>query len=275
MSDQIRRPGEDFLLTDEELLNSPVKMLSRTQRRRRRQLKNNRDKQTTRARRADRKKRGGAKIKFCMGQRKDGEDCSRYALTGAKHCVAHLTEDEKKRLGKQNKPDGHGFEKNVSPGRPQTSANAPLMIKQVVESAVEKLVRRYFAALGIEFVGFDEEGQPVIVDHGFSKGLKLHGESKEGTIHMSQYPDLVAQIAVIEKLIDRTYGKPRQTQVIEGGIQPIKVQPVRSPERAKEVAALLGRTGAIPHEGRQRREPAKAVETAPASNVSPIRREDS
>lgn len=250
-------------------------MLSRDQRRRRRNLKNNLDKQKTRRRRTERKKKGGAKIKFCMGKRKDGEDCTCYALTGAGHCIAHLTEDEKKRLGKQNKPDGRGFDNPPRAGRPQTTTNAPQMMKQVVETAVDKLVHRYFAALGIELIGFDEDGNPVVKDHGFSTGLKLHGESKEGTIQMSEYPDLMAQIQVMEKLIDRVYGKPRQTQVIEGGIQPIKVQPVRSPERAKEVAALLGRTGAIPHEGRQRREPAKAVETAPASNVSPIRREDS
>jgi hypothetical protein len=71
---------------------------------------------------------------------------------------------------------------------------------------------------------------------------------------MTDYENIMAQVEIAEKLINRVYGKPKQTTQIEGGVQPIKVLPVRTEERAREVAELLSRSAAIPqHEGRQRR----------------------
>lgn len=118
-------------------------------------------------------------------------------------------------------------------------------MKSVVEVATERLIARYLGALGLEFIGFDEDGNPIVLENGMEKGVRIYGESKDGDIVMTDYPDLMAQIQVMEKLMDRTYGKPKQTNVIEGGSKPIKVQPVRSAERSQEVASLLQRVGAI------------------------------
>lgn len=126
------------------------------------------------------------------------------------------------------------------------------MMRATMEVALSKLLTRYFLAIGMEFSGFDEEGNPIVIDNGAEKGICLHGESKEGYINVSEHPDLQVQVQVIEKLFDRVYGKSRQTTVLEGGVNPIQIKPVRSVDRARQIASIIQRTGAVPHEGRRR-----------------------
>ena len=240
-SDRIRKPGEAFELTDEELLAAPVRMLSPEQRRKRRRLRNNISKDKTRANRKAR--RNGdlgsiTKIKTCQGIRKNGEKCEAYALTYAKHCTAHLTQEERERLG-VIEPD------RSSGGRPKQKINANQLMREVVEKAMHKVVKPHLDALGAEFVGFDEDGNVVVRDLGPDAGLMLYGESKDGDINMTNFPDIGGRIQAAEKLLDRTYGKPRQTQVIEGGVNPVQVQPVRSVDRAREVIGLVSQLGMV------------------------------
>ena len=234
----IRKPGEDFVLTDAELLAAPPKLLSPEQRRRRRLLRNNIAKAKTRSNREKRRANGGAKIIYCRGTKKNGEKCRGFALTGAKHCAAHLDDEEKERLGVR-------FEGGRLDDGMQTTANPVQLAKAVVEKATTKVLNPYLRTIGLEVAGFDEENEPVLRDLGPDAGLKLFGESKEGVIKVSKHPDLAGQIAAMEKLQDRVYGRPRQTTVLEGGVQPIKVQPVRSVERSQAVSELLAQTGAV------------------------------
>lgn len=276
MREQTRKPGQPFELSDEELLVAPVRMLDAAQRRRRRQLKNNVAKQKTRKARLDRVARGGVKIGKCQGYTKKGDPCEAYAITGAKHCGSHLNDAEKVKLGR---PALYEQAKGKRTGPVERVGNAPRMMKQIVEAAAEKLMQRYFKSLGMEFVGFDQDDNVIIIDHGVQKGICIHGESKDGYIEMSSYPDMAAQVQIMEKLMDRVYGKPKQTQVLEGGDKPIQVTPVRTVERSQNMAALLHRVGAIPHEGRARRDTnthdsdGTPVRTGETSNVRPLRGE--
>lgn len=69
------------------------------------------------------------------------------------------------------------------------------------------ILRPHFAVLGHD-VEVGEEGIALVPLEG--GGAKLFGESREGVIKMSSYPDLGAQIAAADKLLDRVYGRPKQ-----------------------------------------------------------------
>src|SRR5438105_12591890 len=131
-----RKPGQLFegTLTDEELLQAPPKLLSPTQRRRRRYLKNEQRKKKVRRARAARIERGEAKVIMCQGYNMQGYPCGAYALTGAKHCRAHLNEAEKAKLGIIDAKD------RVKPQGPVTQA--PKLMRLVMETAVDKVIAR-------------------------------------------------------------------------------------------------------------------------------------
>lgn len=262
MKTHTRKPGEDFLLSDEEILVAPAKMLSRAQRVRRRSLK----KQATIKREALRKKNGEARIIRCQGYKRNGEPCTNPTIKkvpGIKHCVAHLNDAEKVKLGK---PTQSSFTKEgntiTANGTLVIRRTGPQLLAQWTEAAFDKLINRYAEALGVTWE-IDEQGAIIITDNGSKAGLRLHGESKEGYINVSQHADLMAQIQVIEKLMDRSYGKPRQTTVLEGGSKPIQVLPVRNIERAKLVTSIIQRSGAVEmnHEARSRRQPSESGES--------------
>lgn len=254
---RVRKPGSSFDLSDEELINAPAKLLTPEQRKRRRSLRQSRAAANRARARKEREASGRAKVIFCQGTKKDGEPCQNYAVTGCKHCVNHLNSAERAKTGIRHPSEIKQENRLRAREINGQTLNAPQTARQVMEVAVEKLLQRYFKAVGLEFQGFDEQGMPVVYDHGAEAGLHLHGESKEGYIEMSNHPDLVSQIQVIEKLWDRVYGRPKQTQVLEGGSKPVQIQPVRSVERAQRVAGLLRSVGAIPHEGRRRIEPSE------------------
>lgn len=224
--------------SDEELIAIPARMLNARDRRRRRIAK----RKLAELKGKERKARPAKNP--CRGYNKAGQPCGCAALKGMKHCRAHLNEAERAQLGNPKTWSELGVEGKRLKPRIQ-NATVPSLMKSVVEVATERLIARYLGALGLEFIGFDEDGNPIVLENGMEKGVRIYGESKDGDIVMTDYPDLMAQIQVMEKLMDRTYGKPKQTNVIEGGSKPIKVQPVRSAERSQEVASLLQRVGAI------------------------------
>lgn len=241
-SDRIRKPGEEFELTDDELLAAPPRLLSRDQRRRRRQLKNNASKDRLRTRRAAAKNGEPpppvTKIHYCQAETAKGLNCEGYAVMGAKHCSAHLTEEEREKLGVIREPGG----------RPKTVASPIKLAKEVVEVATTKALKPYLDAIGVELVGFDEENRPVVRYLGDDHGLMIHGESKDGDIVMTSYHDLTGRVQIMEKLFDRVYGRPKQTQVLEGGVQPIQIQPVRTVERAHAMTEIMRRSGMVGQE---------------------------
>jgi hypothetical protein len=278
---RVRKPGQDFELSDEELLVTPASMLSSGQRKRRRQLKR-RQRSAAKAAQASKESHRGGKTRVgtCQGYNRAGEACKAYAVKGANHCLSHLNDAEKAQLGMKTLQE-QGTEVRIARSQGREKISALATMREVAETAAEKILKRQFAVLGLEFVGFDEEGQPVIIDHGPEAGLVLHGVSKEGDVVVSKHADLAGQFTFSEKLWDRIYGKPRQTTVVEGGVRPVQVQPVRNVERAQKVASMLHHVGAIPHdhEGRRRSQPSEpAQEPGPkeldqSSNVTPLKRE--
>jgi hypothetical protein len=79
------------------------------------------------------------------------------------------------------------------------------------------------------------------------------GRSNTGAVNLSQIADLGARMAAAERLMDRVYGKPKQTQEITGGDKPIAIEVPSSRERATEVANILSEVGVAQHGGRKRR----------------------
>jgi hypothetical protein len=240
-------------VTDPDVLT----LLSPLQLKRRRLLRQ----QAARKRRKERQRlarRVGYKAThmLCAGENTDNEPCESRRVTGSDYCAWHMDESERKRLSV------------LVPGGISRKQRAPELLRQVMEVAQLKIIEPYLDALGIEVIGFDQEtNEPILRDTG--GGLTLHGESKDGDIVLTPYPDVVGRIAAAEKLFDRVYGKPKQTTQLEGGVTPIKVQPVRSIDRAQAVADILMQARAIPdstpapatpHEGRQRRQSADVID---------------
>lgn len=269
----IHRPGEDAEYTDAELLTLMPSMLSTEQRQRRRQLVMRR--QANERRVANKKSTGkpranmeglgtGRRIpgrKYCVEIKANGEPCGMFQMYGTEHCRWHLTDDEKAAAGLAPDPSG----------APGTYTRTPLLgartiltpqqqYRRVAEIAFAHMINKKLAIFGLTLVGYDPHGEPILeeVEGG---GVKLHGESKDGDIIMTAWEDLVTMDKVFEGMQDRIFGKARQALQIEGGKKPIEVKPVRSGERAREVAGLLDQYGIIPrgagasaepHEGRRR-----------------------
>lgn len=259
---RVRKPGQGFELTEDELLSAPARMLTPEQKKQRIAInKRESDRRRSEAR-VKRMASGKAQLIFCSGENSKGDPCSRPCMEGAKHCYQHLTYEEqiKLKVVKKHKP-----KKEV--GALNTTPNAVATMRNVVETAIDKIVGRYFAALGLKFVGFDEDGDAVVQDLGMDQGLVLHSASKDGVVKISKFPDLAAQVAVMEKLLDRVYGKPKQTQVLEGGVKPVQVEPTRTADRAIEVASLLQKFGAIPNENSTADTPADTPDATPNEEV--------
>lgn len=111
--------------------------------------------------------------------------------------------------------------------------------RQLVERHVYAVLRPHFKALGLEL---EDDGSVTPM----TLGAVLTGESKDGIVIASKIEDLGAQIAAAEKLLDRVYGRPKQSTEIsgpDGG--PVEMVPVAQ-DRGDQVARILGGTRAVP-----------------------------
>lgn len=207
-------------------------------------------------------KRAKNRSVYCVGHTTSGNPCESRHVIGSDYCAWHMAAAERELLGVR-------YPGELS-GRARSSVvKAPEMLRQVMETNVDLILRPYFEALGIKLIGYDEETCTPLVEEVVGGGLKLYGESKDGDIVMTPYPDLGGMVTVAEKLMDRVYGKPKQSTTIEGGINPIKVQPIKSQERAIEVATILAQARVLPaapsamstaHEGRRRPQSAEVID---------------
>lgn len=198
----------------------------------------------------------------CAGKKKDGTPCKAAPIHGTKFCIGHTDKETQRKIGFGGPQPGSG-----RPARPRATE----LQRAVVEAAAEKLLEPYMRALGLEVVWlYDEDGRPTPQVTVTGKGgLVVHGESKDGDIIVSDHEDLKGQIDIVEKMFDRVFGRPKQTQEIAGaGGGPVRIEVPRSAERASEVARILAGAGALPssspHEGR-RRSAAPVPATAPKS----------
>jgi hypothetical protein len=109
-------------------------------------------------------------------------------------------------------------------------------MRQRVEAAVDQLLAPYFRTLGI--VGWTHDGEPVVDE---KAGAMEVGRSHTGREFLTDIPNLGARIAAAEKLLDRVYGRPKQTQEIAGmDAGPLVPPPLPSePEWAANVRRAL------------------------------------
>jgi acyl-CoA reductase-like NAD-dependent aldehyde dehydrogenase len=103
----------------------------------------------------------------------------------------------------------------------------------------------YLDALGIRIVFLPDDKDPAIVHptaimDPTSQGTVLYGVSKDGQVIITKHKDLEAQQRAAERLFDRVYGKPKQTNIIAGAAQNEDPHIVPFDDKRKaEVAAIL------------------------------------
>lgn len=264
----LHQPGEGAIYTDDELKELPFVVLSEAQRKRKRIIE--RRERTNKRNSANRKVRKAGEVpdrtkgkEYCVHIKENGDRCGSWAAYGTPRCRWHMDEEEKIAAG-------------LAPARPGEARQlvhvsdvlTPMQqFARATEKSMAVIIEQYLTAMGLQLDGFDPLGDPIIsvVENG---GLKLHGESKDGDIIMTNFDNIIGRIEIAEKMINRVWGKPRQSMVIEGGAKPIKIEPKKSPERAQDVAKLLDGLGIIPRGAeshgtaqRRRRAPAEPTTT--------------
>jgi hypothetical protein len=144
----------------------------------------------------------------CKGKTKAGKRCKAWALHDGDRCLAHSDEKTQDSVGfGGSQPDA---------GRP-AKPRVVDVLRERVEAEVEKIVAPYFEAL----------------EHAV-----LHA-TYEGEVVVSEHADLGARINAAEKLLDRVYGKPRQT-IEHAGAQDGAAVPVELNLDQKTREAIAG-----------------------------------
>lgn len=155
-----------------------------------------------------------------------------------KHCRAHDPDlPDSARFGSH----AQAREAAKLGGRPPNPKPSEVM-RRLVEEHVETVIAPHFRTLGYK-VERNEAGELTIIADP-NGGAKIYGESKEGDINVTDHDDLGAHIAAAEKLLDRVYGRPKQSTELtgaEGG--PVEVVPVTR-EKAEQVSGILDGVGA-------------------------------
>lgn len=184
----------------------------------------------------------------CHGETKKKTLCDASALMAGtviggvkvkgKHCRAHDPD-----LPASSRFGSHAQAREAAKlgGRPPMPKPSEIM-RRLVEEHVESVLAPHFRTLGYKVVR-SEDGE-LTIEADPEGGAKIYGESKEGDINMTQHDDLGAQIVAAEKLLDRIYGRPKQSTELtgaEGGA--LEIVPV-SREKAKQGAAIAAAVGA-------------------------------
>jgi hypothetical protein len=169
----------------------------------------------------------------CKGRTKLGSRCKSYAKTADGLCVRHsASEVEAKALMAQARAI-----------RDQAKLKPHELMRAVVESNPIAFMQPYLDALGIKVVFVPDPADPRILHPtavAASDGALLYGVSKDGDVVVSKHKDIEAQQRAAERLFDRIYGKPKQTNIIAGANT--QDDPNLVPfddKRQAEVAAIL------------------------------------
>lgn len=126
-----------------------------------------------------------AKPRRCNGKTRSGNACKAPPLKGKRYCSAHdPVSPAFARFGSR----AQAREAGLLGGRPPTPRVVDVL-RARVEAEVEAIIAPYFDAI---------------------KHSVLHSQF-EGKVILSEHPDLAGRIAAAERLLDRVYGKPRQT----------------------------------------------------------------
>lgn len=129
--------------------------------------------------------------------------------------------------------------------RAQNQLKPHELMRVVVESNPIAFMQPYLDALGIRVVFVPDPADPTVlhptaVMDPTSQGTVLYGVSKDGDVVISRHKDIEAQQRAAERLFDRVYGKPKQTNIIAGASSQEDPQLVPfDAKRQAEVAAIL------------------------------------
>ena len=154
----------------------------------------------------------------CKGTNRHGQPCQAWPLKGTEHCSAHPD---------SLAPDGVRF------GSPEQAAAAGALggaagrhprvvdiMRERVEAAADEILDAYFRVL---------------------REAMLYGtQQRSGEIVVSDHPDIGARMAAAEKLLDRVYGKPKQSTEITGPDDgPVTASFVLAPAAREVIAGVL------------------------------------
>lgn len=122
----------------------------------------------------------------CKGTTKAGKRCRAYALADSQFCRAHdPLRPAETRFGSAEQAAAAG----ALGGAAGRSPRVVDVMRERVEAHVDEVLAPYFAAL--------------------TEGMLT--ATFQGDVFVSEHPDLAGRVAAAEKLLDRVYGKPRQT----------------------------------------------------------------
>jgi hypothetical protein len=171
----------------------------------------------------------------CNGLTKAGRPCRSFAITEDGLCHLHSkSEAEQKLLLDQARAV-----------RQQAKLKPHELMRVVIESNPIAFMQPYLDALGIRVIFLPDANDPNVlhptaVADPASQGATLFGVSKEGEVVVSKHKDIEKQQVAAERLFDRVYGKPKQTNIIAGAASQEDPQLVPfDAARQAEVAAIL------------------------------------
>lgn len=188
----------------------------------------------------------------CEGENAQGKPCGAHPLkpgtvieevtVKGKHCRRHDPDlPESVRFGSP----AQAREAGNKGGRPPMPKPTDIA-RKLIEANELALQRPYWLALGYD-VRIGDDGPKLVSLPG--GGVKVHGESKDGTIVVSEHLDLNAMQEAAERLWNRVYGKPKQSTEISGpGGGPIEHEHASVPtdqQFHEDVAKLLAEAEAV------------------------------
>ncbi len=159
----------------------------------------------------------------CTGTTRRGTPCDAHPLRDSdpQVCLAHSDVKVRESVG--------FIAANGKAGRPRLPKPMDLALK-LVEQHAAALLRPHFKALGL-----------MLHDDGTTTPLK-HGAIVVHNGEATELEDLAGQISAARELMDRVYGKPRQSVAVGGPDgEPLGAMFVLDPDLAEDARALLRR----------------------------------
>jgi hypothetical protein len=188
----------------------------------------------------------------CKGENAKGGPCGAHPLKPGTVIEGVTVKGEHCRRHDPDLPDHARFGSHAQAKAAGEQGGRPPMPKPtdiartLIEANELALQRPYWLALGYDVVLGKGGPELVTIPTG---GVKVHGESKDGTIVVSDHLDLNAMQEAAERLWNRVYGKPKQSTEISGpGGGPIEHEHASVPtdqEFHEDVAKLLAEAEAV------------------------------
>lgn len=134
----------------------------------------------------------------CTGTNKAGKPCGATPLRDQDWCNTHAPE----------LPESARFAGGAKPGAGRPRVPGPTEVaRQLIEENVGAILSPFFNALGYDVI---DTGDGLKLEPVPAGGAKLYGTDK-GEVIVSSHDDLEAMQRAAERLLDRGFGKPRQS----------------------------------------------------------------